>query len=235
MLRQIKNLLPNFDPSNVMMDFERASMKAISKSFPVSNLSGCFFHLCQNVYRSVTRFGLKTLYSENENFAQQVRSLPALGFLPAADVIPTFDEIKEQFPVEGEPVLKYFEENYIGVKSRLSRPRKSAKFDVSLWNVNENTIQGKHRTNNAVEGWNNRFSSLMNCIHPNFWKFLKGLKREQSFVEAQIIQADAGVRQNRNRKQIRREKRILNILHEPTTTNFQKVMALAQIISLKHS
>ncbi|CAM4949605.1 unnamed protein product, partial [Rotaria socialis] len=235
MLRQIKNLLPNFDPPNVMIDFERASMTAISKSFPVSNLSGCFFHLCQNVYRSVTRLGLKTLYSENENFAQQIRSLPALGFLPAADVIPTFDEIKDQFPVEGEPVLKYFEENYIGVKSRLSRPRKSPKFDISLWNVNENTIQRKHRTNNAVEGWNNRFSSLMNCNHPNFWKFLKGLKKEQSFVEAQVIQAEAGVRQTRNREQIRREIRILNIINEPTTTNFQKVMALAQILSLKRS
>ncbi|CAF4652782.1 unnamed protein product [Rotaria socialis] len=181
MLRQIKNLLPNFDPPNVMIDFERAR------------------------------------------------------FLPAADVIPTFDEIKDQFPVEGEPVLKYFEENYIGVKSRLSRPRKSPKFDISLWNVNENTIQRKHRTNNAVEGWNNRFSSLMNCNHPNFWKFLKGLKKEQSFVEAQVIQAEAGVRQTRNREQIRREIRILNIINEPTTTNFQKVMALAQILSLKRS
>ncbi|CAF1389952.1 unnamed protein product [Rotaria sordida] len=233
MLQEIKNLAPNCDPPNVMIDLECTSMKAIRNLFPTSNLYGCFFHLCQNIYRSVTRFGLKTLYDENESFAQQIRRLPALAFLPITNVIPTFDEIKAQFSVEGEPVLTYFEENYIGVKSRLSRPRKIPKFDIPLWNVNTNTLQGQHRTNNVVEGWNNRFSSLMNCSHPNFWKFLKGLKKEQSFVDAQIIQADAGARQARRRKQTRRETRILNLLNGPTTTNFEKVMALAQNISLK--
>ncbi|CAF0793420.1 unnamed protein product [Rotaria sordida] len=235
MLQEIKNLAPNFDPPNVMIDFECGSMKAIRNLFPTSNLYGCFFHLCQNIYRSATRFGLKTLYGENESFAQQIRCLPALAFLSITNVIPTFDEIKAQFPVEGEPILTYFEENYIGVKSRLSRPRKIPKFDIPLWNVNTNTLQGQHRTNNVVEGWNNRFSSLMNCSHPKFWKFLKGLKKEQSFVDAQIIQADADARQARRREQIRRETRILNLLNEPTTTNVEKVMALAQNISLKSS
>ncbi|CAF4072053.1 unnamed protein product [Rotaria sp. Silwood1] len=80
---------------------------------------------------------------KNENFAQQTRSLPALAFLPTTDVITTFDEIKAQFPAEGESVLKYFEEHY-------------------------------------------RF------------------KKEQCYVDAQIIQAEADVRQARRREQIRR-------------------------------
>ncbi|CAM4960865.1 unnamed protein product [Rotaria socialis] len=63
----------------------------------------CFFHLCQNVYRAVIRFGLKALYSENDDFAKQIRSLPTLALLPVPDVIPTFDEIKAQFPTEDEP------------------------------------------------------------------------------------------------------------------------------------
>ena len=69
----------------------------------------------QNIYRSVTQNGLKTLYGDNEKFSQQIRTLPALAFLPIADVIPTFEQIKIQFPAEDEPVLNYFEENYIGV------------------------------------------------------------------------------------------------------------------------
>jgi hypothetical protein len=60
-------------------------------------------------------------------------------------------------------------------------------------------------------------------------------KKEQSFVDAEIIQAEAGVRQSRKRDQSRREIRILNLLNEPTTTNFEKVMALGQNISLKNS
>ncbi|CAF3954484.1 unnamed protein product, partial [Rotaria sp. Silwood1] len=127
MLEEIKKLAPDFDPPNVMVDFERASMNAIKNLFPTAILSGCFFHLCQNVYRAVTRFDLKTLYA----------------FLPTTDVITTFDEIKAQFPAEGESVLKYFEEHY-------------------------------------------RF------------------KKEQCYVDAQIIQAEADVRQARRREQIRR-------------------------------
>ncbi|CAF5101257.1 unnamed protein product, partial [Rotaria sp. Silwood1] len=37
-----------------------------------------------------------------------------------------------------------------------------------------------------------------------FSKFLKGLKKEQCYVDAQIIQAEADVRQARRREQIRR-------------------------------
>ncbi|CAF1255314.1 unnamed protein product [Rotaria magnacalcarata] len=206
----------------------------LKNSFQVQT-SGCFFHLCQNVYRTIIRFGLKTLYSENEDFAKQICSLPSLALLHVPDVIPTFDEIKMQFPAEGEPVLKYFEDFYIGVKGRLSRPRKAAKCDILLWNANDNTIQGQHRTNNAVHDWNNRFASLINCNHPNFWKFLHGLKKEQSYVEGEIIEALAGVRKSRRIHQIRQGTRILNITNEPTITNFEEVMTLTHIISLKKS
>ncbi|CAF3392651.1 unnamed protein product [Rotaria socialis] len=205
MFQQIKNLIPNFDPPNIMIDYERATINEIKKQFPSSNVSVCFFHLCQNVYRAVIRFGLKALYSEDEDFAKQIRSLPTLALLPAPDVIPTFDEIKAQFPAEGEPVLKYFGEYYIGVKGRLSRPRKAAKFDILLWNS------------------------------PQFLEIFKWFKKKQSYVEGEIIQALAGVRKSRRVHQIRQEKRILNIMNEPTITNFENVMALAHIISLKKS
>ena len=155
---------------------------------------------------------MKTLYSENENFAQQIRSLPELAFVPTTDVIPIFDEIKPQFPAEGEPVLSFFEENYIPIKTCLSRPRKASKFHISLWNINMNTLRGQHRTKIVVEGWNNRFTTSMNCSHPNIWKFLKGFKKEQSYVDAEIIRAEGGVRQARKREQIRRETRIFKFI-----------------------
>ena len=101
--------------------------------------------------------------------------------------------------------------------------------------MNDKTVQGQLLSNNVVEGWNNRFSSLLNCIHPNLWKVLNGLKKEQSHVDAEIVQADAGVRQSRRKDEVRQETRILNILNVPTTTAFEKVMTLAEIISLKKS
>ena len=124
--------MPNFDPSNGMIDYERASMNAIKICFQQQTYMGVFFTSAKTMYRAAIRFGLKTLYSENENFVQQIRSLPALAFLPATDVIPRSDEIKAQFPVEGESVLSFFEENYIGFKTRLSHPRKASEFDIII-------------------------------------------------------------------------------------------------------
>ena len=59
--------------------------------------------------------------------------------------------------------------------------------------------------------------------------------KRNSHADAKIVQADAGVRQSRRKDQVRQETRILNILNEPTTTVFEKVMALTEIISLKRS
>jgi hypothetical protein len=233
MFQALIDLRPNLDPVNVKMDFEQAAIGSIRTKFPPANISGCFFHLCQSVYRAVGRFGLKTDYSDDPLLAQQIRALPALALLPADEVIDTFEELKQQFPDKGKPVLQFFEETYIGEKNRASRPRKKPLFDVKLWNVHQSTVQGAHRTNNVIEGWNNRFASLVDCTHPNIWKFLRLLKREQSMVDAELIQAETGVRRPRRLVTERQQKRIMNILDEQSTTNLNKVLALANNISLK--
>ena len=48
------------------------------------------------------------------------------------------------------------------------------------------------RTNNAVEGWHRRFQANVGAYHPNFWKFIDILKREQSLNHINISQARAG-------------------------------------------
>ena len=54
-------------------------------------------------------------------------------------------------------------------------------------------ISGHARTNNSVEGWNRRFSSLIGADHPSLWKFIEKLKLEQSHTEFRLNQAAAGV------------------------------------------
>ncbi|CAF1290417.1 unnamed protein product [Didymodactylos carnosus] len=90
-----------------------------------------------------------------------------------------------------------------------------------------------HITNNVIEGWNNRFASLVDCAHSNIWKFLRLLKKEQSMVEAELIQAETGVRRPKRLVTERQKKRIMNILDEQSTTNLDKVLALANNISLQ--
>ena len=54
-------------------------------------------------------------------------------------------------------------------------------------------ISGNARTNNSVEGWNRRFSSLIGADHPSLWKFIDKLREEQNFTEFRLNQAAAGV------------------------------------------
>ena len=65
-------------------------------------------------------------------------------------------------------------------------------FDLALWNMYDQTIGDLLRTNNAVEGWHRRFQANVGAYHPNFWKFIDILKREQSLNHVNISQARAG-------------------------------------------
>ena len=73
---------------------------------------------------------------------------------------------------EGTDTLNYFEDTYIGRQIR--RTRRAPLFQVSLWNM----IDDLPQTNNIVEAWHRRFSSLCGCSHPHIWKFLDLRKKE---------------------------------------------------------
>ena len=51
MINIIMQLVPDWSPQRMMMDFEKAAMNMITGRFPIIELSGCFFHLCQSVQR----------------------------------------------------------------------------------------------------------------------------------------------------------------------------------------
>lgn len=51
MVNEILTLAPAWSPRRVMMDFEKASINVFNTKFPNIELSGCFFHFCQNIQR----------------------------------------------------------------------------------------------------------------------------------------------------------------------------------------
>ena len=51
MMNDIMQLVPGWSPQQMTMDFEKAAMNMIIGCFPTIELSGCFFHLSQNVLR----------------------------------------------------------------------------------------------------------------------------------------------------------------------------------------
>ena len=79
LLKKLKEIEPDLDPSSIMVDFEKAQPNALEENFIVS---GCFFHLSQNIYRQIQSKGLTALYLEDEKFAIKMKMIVSLAFVP---------------------------------------------------------------------------------------------------------------------------------------------------------
>ena len=106
-------------------------------------------------------------------------------------MIDAFEAVSEDFPLDAQAVIDYFEDTYIG-RLRPGGHRRAPLFDMELWNMYNQTIDDLPRTNNAVEGWHRSFQANVGAYHPNFWRFIDILKREQNLTQVNIAQARAG-------------------------------------------
>lgn len=218
LLQEIKALQPGLRPRLLMSDFELAAMQAFDAEFPGIEKTGCHFHLSQNMWKHVQRQGLQVRtqycvqiivklqyryhaslclqarYQNDHEFAQWIRRIPALAFVPPPDVARAFEELTENpnFPDEILPIANYFEDTYIGRPQRGNR-RRVPIFPIPIWNVYERTRDGLHRTNNSIEGWHRGFQT--NCVihFPNIYRFIDSLKRQQALHNFEITQLVRGM------------------------------------------
>ena len=89
-----------------------------------------------------------------------------------------------------------------------------------LWNVYLATADGTSRTNNAIEGWHQRFIVLVAAHHPTIWKFIETIKSEQSHTDHKLNQNEAGAAvQNKRRKYMdsNSNTRLFNIIEKHGT------------------
>ena len=87
-----------------------------------------------------------------------------------------------------------------------------------IMNMYDQTIGDLLRTNNAVEGWHQRFQANVGAYHPNFWKFIDILKREQSLNHVNISQARAGHQPEPQRRRYQDSNRRIKNISKTTTT-----------------
>jgi hypothetical protein len=191
LFQEMKALVPDLQPSTMTMDFEKASMNAAIAIFPTVSIHGCFYHLAQNIYRQVQAVGLQERYRTDEDLALTTRMLPALAFVPANQVVDSFETLQEQAPDELTPVMDYFEDNYIGRLRRQGR-RAAPTFAIAVWNVHNQVEENLPRTNNSVEGYHRKMQTAVSAHHPNIWRFLNILKREQSVNNTYLDQLLGG-------------------------------------------
>lgn len=57
-----------------------------------------------------------------------------------------------------------------------------------LWNVYTSTLEGVAVTNNASEGWHNRFAQMLGRRHPDICSLIYEFKKEQGDTEIGILE-----------------------------------------------
>lgn len=160
--RTIKKELPNWEPTQITVDFEMATIKAAREVFPNAHIQGCNFHLAKNVVKNLGTHGLKKRYETEVKFAAEIRQLIAMAFVPTNLVLQTWDSFirhsktlnkKEQnkHPNINEFINDYFVNHYIG-KPKSDDTRGKPQFPIELWNVHNSTVNGKSQTN-CSEYW----------------------------------------------------------------------------------
>ena len=212
------NSMRQFNPTSILADFEMSSINAVGSVYPNATVSGCFFHFTQCIYRKVQDSGLQNEY-RNTDFNLFVRMLAALAFVPVNGVVDTFDTLLEgHAPATAQPIIDYFEDNFIG---RLTRRhvRRAPLFSLDVWNVSGRVEDVLPRTNNSVEGWHRAFQSSLSCAHPSLWKFIEQIRKEEALQHFNIIQIMNGASVAGRKKYRCCDARIRNLVQRYATMN----------------
>ena len=150
-----------YSPTNGWNLIKRCSVSmigAISNIYPLVPQRGCLFRLSKCVYRHVQQLGLQDMYLNGINFRTNIRTIPALSFVLIEDTVTAFDQLAAHCRNLEQPVLDYFETNYVG---ELRRGRRlEPLFLHALWNMNARVEDNLPRTNNDIEGWHSGFAGM---------------------------------------------------------------------------
>lgn len=194
------------NPQAMLMDFEKATMNAVTQVFGNIRLHGCFFHLCQSTWRKVQNLGLVQAYENDADVKLFCGMLDGLAFLPTDEVTNGMAHLRTRIPdVDGlEELVDYFDKTYVtgwfrhiqqppaddGVVPPVMLRAVPPLFPPTIWNVHEVTLNDDARTNNACEGWNNAFKTIIGHEHPPFFKAVTGLQKDEAVVSTQLLQVE---------------------------------------------
>lgn len=197
MFRLILDVIPEWKPQKINLDFEAAAISALREVFPAAEINGCFFHMKKCLWRRVQELGLTNDYRENEEIRVHIRMCAALAFLKPEHVEEGFAEIHSQAP-ENEKLTKFFD--YF-----VDQWLENTEIPVSLWSC----YQRRHRTTNAVEGWHHRINSILLNPKPKVKDVVKCLKKEAEVTNRMYMRMELRMEgKKRKRKYVKIDERI---------------------------
>ena len=119
-----------------------------------------------------------------------VKYLGALSFVPPDEVVNAYEALCDSPFFQNnqclDPILDYFERNWVGQLNTRTRVRRAPRHAIELWNNRTAVLNGEYLTTNSVEGWHKQLNGRVGSTHPNIWKYLKSLQDEQTLVALKI-------------------------------------------------
>lgn len=156
----IRSQIPQWNPSDITVDFEVAAIQAIRSHFPNVKITGCYFHFRRCLWRKAKTLGVcKTQLGKDH-----VKLCAALSHLPPELIDDGWLYIMEEAP-ESKCVTQF---NDYFVKTWLENSPL-----VNTWC----TYQQMQKTNNVVESWNGHIQKYIKN-RPNIAQLLVGLSKD---------------------------------------------------------
>ena len=226
-------------PAFVLTDFEKDAINAIMLEFPDARSKSCHFHLGQSIYMQVQDVGLIQQYGADENFSPLIRHISALAFLSPQEIPDTFDAVKALLPFDAEPIIQWFENNY--VHTRIKRTlrngtvqRHNLLYPPEMSSVFDNTEFTFPRTQNTVEAWDRHMETLVARSHADIFSKIKQIQKEQNEVEIEIKKLIRGEPAPTKRKEDEpRESRLQHVIaNRNNMTTFDFLRGIAHNLAL---
>ena len=183
--REAANLNLVLQPQIVQIDFEAATLAAIRLCFPNSRIRGCLFHYGQAIWRKTQSLGLAARYKEDPAFNRFVRRALGLPFLPPHLIDDVWLEaLNEVDDDEAEQLKNYITLNWVD--------NLTARFPNEVWSHHDNIGHHLQRTNNCLERWHRTINSTLTAAHPNVYKLIHILQKQQQEGEQNLRLLNAG-------------------------------------------
>lgn len=204
-LREIKSAAPLWSPDGIVIDYEKAEIKAIKEIFPDVNLAGCHFHFNQCLLRRFRTIG--SIYREDDQLRMLLHFLYAIPFVPESDIITAWNayssELSQRYPSVASIIVPYFEDTWL-----------NGDFPIPMWNCYLRTLGGQPRTNNVSEWSNNALRSHFGCANPTVWLCISKFKELQACTDKNLSKflARNWSRLKQKAKLVEREARICDLV-----------------------
>lgn len=226
------------DPRVVLTDFEKAEINAVKKVFPDAVQYGCFFHLTKSWWRRMQKLGLTGKYCKSIRMQLTFKQTEALAFLKPKNVPEGLAAIRASAPQSMQPFLDYVEKNYVLGKIRSDGRRGIPRFAPKFWSMRHNLLKGLPRTTNAIEGYHNKFNSLLKGGSDlKFYAVLNAFKEEEQSTSAEFLrylQGDVPVYTSRMKKLQQKEEKLKQAIRSSRDISMaDHLLSLALILQNK--